>query len=96
MDVDAHKYSTLLDILKRAFHHVFFDNHTKAYAGGYQTVQILPLYFNVTPPAQQASVVAALPATSENNDGDCLIHVHQCARRQSRGGQNHYTVDGHG
>ena len=31
-----------------------------AYAGGYQTAQILPLYFNVTPPAHQASVVAAL------------------------------------
>ena len=59
-DADAAKYIALLGRLKRAFHHTFYDNRTAAYAGGYQTAQILPLYFNVTPPANQKSVAAAL------------------------------------
>ena len=78
MGVDAHKYSALLDRQKQAFHHAFFDNHTEAYAGGYQTVQILPLYFNVTPPAQQASVVAALVKSLTSPTGPTHDIDHEC------------------
>jgi len=76
--VDAHKYFALLDRLKQAFHHAFFDNSTGAYAGGYQTVQILPLYFNVTPPAQQASVVAALVKSLTSPTGPARDVDHDC------------------
>ena len=75
---DAHKYTKLLDRLKQAFHHSFFDNHTGAYLGGYQTVQILPLYFNVTPPAQQASVVAALVKSLTGPTGPVHDTLHDC------------------
>jgi alpha-L-rhamnosidase len=78
LGVDARKYFTLLDNLKQAFHHSFFDNHTKAYAGGYQTVQILPLYFNVTPPAQQALVVAALVKSLTSPTGPVHDVNHDC------------------
>jgi alpha-L-rhamnosidase len=77
-DADAHKYFALLERLKPAFHHAFFDNKTKAYAGGYQTVQILPLYFNVTPPAQQASVVAALVKSLTSPTGPTHDDKHDC------------------
>jgi hypothetical protein len=75
---DARKYSSLLNHLKQAFHHIFFDNHTEAYAGGYQTVQILPLYFNVTPLAQQASVVAALVKSLTGSTGPRHDVNHDC------------------
>ena len=78
VDVDAHKYFALLDRLKQAFHHGFFDNRTEAYVGGYQTVQILPLYFNVTPPAQQASVVAALVTSLTSPAGPVHDVDHDC------------------
>lgn len=78
LDVDAQKYFKFLGILKEAFHHAFFDNHTKAYAGGYQTVQILPLYFNVTPPAEQASVVAALVKSLMSTTGPIHDINHDC------------------
>lgn len=77
-DADADKYYMLLDRLKQAFHSVFFDNRTGAYAGGYQTVQILPLYFNVTPPAQQASVVAALVKSLTSSTGPIHDLHHDC------------------
>ena len=76
--VDARKYSALLARLKPAFHHAFFDNRTEAYAGGYQTVQILPLYFNVTPAAQQASVVAALVKSLTSPTGPTHDVNHEC------------------
>ena len=78
LSADAHRYSTLLGTLKQSFHHAFFDNHTQAYAGGYQTVQILPLYFNVTPPAQQASVVAALVNSLMSPTGPVHDTKHDC------------------
>ena len=78
MSVDADKYFTLLGRLKQAFHKEFFDDDTAAYAGGYQTVQILPLYFNVTPPAQQGSVVAALVKSLMGPTGPVHDINHDC------------------
>ena len=78
MVTDAGKYFTLLDRLKQAFHHSFYDNHTGAYAGGYQTVQILPLAFNVTPLAHQASVVAALVRSLTDPSGPVHDINHDC------------------
>lgn len=75
---DAHKYFALLDRLKQAFHRAFFDTSTAAYAGGYQTVQILPLYFNVTPPAQQSSVVDALVKSLTSPTGPLHDDDHDC------------------
>ena len=75
---DADTYFKLLGRLKQAFHQEFFDHDTEAYAGGYQTVQILPLYFNVTPPAQQASVVAALVKSLTEPTGPVHDINHDC------------------
>eukprot|EP00035_Acanthoeca_spectabilis_P001641 m.81646 g.81646 ORF g.81646 m.81646 type:complete len:919 (+) comp11023_c0_seq1:572-3328(+) len=77
-DADAHRYTALLDVLKQTFHHDFFDNRTGAYAGGYQTVQILPLYFNVTPPVETASVVAALVKSLTDPAGPVHDVEHGC------------------
>jgi alpha-L-rhamnosidase len=75
---DARKYFALLANLREVFHHHFFNNETQSYGNGTQTAQILPLYFNVTPVAQQASVVAALVKSLTGPAGPIHDVHHDC------------------
>jgi alpha-L-rhamnosidase len=68
----------LLQKLKHGFHRAFFNASSGSYVGDYQTGQILPLYFNVTPAEHQATVVAALVRSITNPSGPTHDPKHYC------------------
>jgi alpha-L-rhamnosidase len=56
---DATRYTALLAELKGKYHTAYFKKVTGTY-GSSQTSNLLPLYLNITPPANVPGVVSAL------------------------------------
>ncbi len=56
----AERYTTMADQLRGDFEKRFYDPAKATYSSGRQVTSILPLAFDLVPPAQRAAVVAAL------------------------------------
>lgn len=66
---DAREYSRLAEKIAEAYHATHYDRQAKAYQGGTQTANLLPLAFGITPPADREDVLESIVSDIEMRHG---------------------------